>query len=241
MPESIMMGDVPLPWVDGWNHLGNELNRNDLCWHGKSTMDEDTKNKRIKFIGKYHSLRQEFGFLESEIFFKIINLHATSFYGSNVWALSSQSSERIYTSWNNVIRMTWNLPNITHRYLLEEVSNSRHIKISLFKRYISFINSVRNSEKKSLSALANFFCYDKHSITCQNIAYISKESGSSESVLHNPESLNNIIYAETPAEEKWRIGFLKELIQLWEGKYELQNNFLTNKEIEDLITFIATT
>ena len=64
------------------------MNSTGMISVGKSTMDEDTKNKRIKFIGKYHSLRQEFGFLESEIFFKIINLHATSFYGSNVWALS---------------------------------------------------------------------------------------------------------------------------------------------------------
>ena len=61
------MGDVPLPWVDGWNRLGNELHRNDLCCHGKSSMDHDTDNKRRKFIGKYHSLRQEFGFLESGI------------------------------------------------------------------------------------------------------------------------------------------------------------------------------
>ena len=60
-------------------------------------------------------------------------------------------------------------------------------------------------------------------------------------MLHNPESLNNMIHAETPAEEKWRIGFLKELIQLREGKYELQNNLLTKKEIEGLITFVATT
>ena len=29
-PASIMMGNVPLPWLDGWNHLGNELHRNDL-------------------------------------------------------------------------------------------------------------------------------------------------------------------------------------------------------------------
>ena len=73
MPKSIMMGDIPLPWVDGWNHLGNELNRNDLCWQGSSHLDHDTNNKRRKFIGKYYSLRQEFGFLKPDMFLKIIN------------------------------------------------------------------------------------------------------------------------------------------------------------------------
>ena len=85
MPRSIKMGGIPLPWVDGWNHLGNELNRNDLCWQGSSNLDHDTNNKRRKFIGKFYSLRQEFGFLKPDIFLKIINIYATSFYGGNVW------------------------------------------------------------------------------------------------------------------------------------------------------------
>ena len=84
MPAPIMLGQVPLPWVDSWAHLGNNLNRDDLSVHGHSTLDSDTKDKRRRFIGKYHSLRQEFGFLRPEILFKIIEIYTTSFYGSNL-------------------------------------------------------------------------------------------------------------------------------------------------------------
>ena len=90
LPAPIMLGQVPLPWVDSWGHLGNNLNREDLSVQCHSTLDSDTRDKRIKFIGKYHSLRQEFGFLKPEILFKIIEIYTTSFYGSNMWSFSSR-------------------------------------------------------------------------------------------------------------------------------------------------------
>ena len=82
MPASIMFGDRKLPWVDSWAHLGNELSRNDFSWQRNSSLDIDTGNKRVKFIGKYHSLRQQVGFANPDVIFKISNIYATSFYGS---------------------------------------------------------------------------------------------------------------------------------------------------------------
>ena len=129
MPAPIMMGEVALPWVDSWAHLGNNLHRNNLSVQCHSTLDSDTRDKRIKFIGKYHSLRQEFGFLKPETLFKIIEIYATSFYGSNLWSFSSYEAERIFTSWNNMVRSVWNISNIAHRYLIEELSGTKHKKI----------------------------------------------------------------------------------------------------------------
>ena len=138
-----MMGQVALPWVDSWAHLGNNLHRNDLSVQCHSTLDSDTAEKRRKFIGKFHSLRQEFGFLKPEVMFKIIEIYSNSFYGSNLWSFSSYEFERINTSWNNMIRSVWNISNTAHRYLIEELSGTKHIRTKLFLRYLNFINSIR--------------------------------------------------------------------------------------------------
>ena len=74
MPAPIMFNDVPLPWVDSWPHLGNELNRFDLSTKAASNLDSDLEAKRRKFVGKYHSLKQEFGFSSPEFLLKLIFL-----------------------------------------------------------------------------------------------------------------------------------------------------------------------
>ena len=69
IPASIMYGDKPLPWVNAWVHLGNELNTVDLSKPFRSNMNSDTDIKRRKFVGKVHSLWQEIGSLEHNLVF----------------------------------------------------------------------------------------------------------------------------------------------------------------------------
>ena len=56
LPAPIFHGNSPLPWVNAWQHLGNELNTADLSRPFRSSINSDTDNKRSKFIGKVHSL-----------------------------------------------------------------------------------------------------------------------------------------------------------------------------------------
>ena len=69
-----------LPWRDNLKLLGNIV-QND------NSMKTDNDVKRGKFIGKIHSLAQEFGLSSPEIQMKMINTYATSFYGSNLYRL----------------------------------------------------------------------------------------------------------------------------------------------------------
>ena len=176
-PSPILLDDKPLPWVNSWLHLGNELNTSDLSKPFHSSMNHDLDNKRRKFIGKVHSLRQEFGFLCPSMMFDILSIYATSFYGSNLWLFSSFSSERLLTSWNNMIRLVWNVPNTTHRYFIEELSESQHLKATLYQRYLVFVKSILGSKKKILSSLAKRACEDQGSITRTNLNSIEKDSG----------------------------------------------------------------
>ena len=79
-PTPILMGDKELPWVDTWPHLGNNIDKNDFVNPGKGCLYQDLMDKRGSFIGKFHSLHQEFGFTNPDIMIKIVQIYATSFY-----------------------------------------------------------------------------------------------------------------------------------------------------------------
>ena len=99
----ILLNGDPLPWVREVNHLGTIL-------QSDNSMKMDCVMKRGKFIGKLNSLLKEFHFVDSSVFVILLNLYASSFYGSNLWDLYSVDVERIYKSWNVTMRNGFNLP-----------------------------------------------------------------------------------------------------------------------------------
>ena len=72
-------------------------------------MKLDIASKRGKFIGKVNSVLQEFHYTSPERLFKVISVYATSFYGSSVWDLCSKRAEKLYTSWNVMVRNVFGL------------------------------------------------------------------------------------------------------------------------------------
>ena len=246
-PASIMFNNVPLPWVDSWPHLGNELNQSDMIIKAGSSMDTDLESKRRKFIGKYHSLRQEFGFSSPDVFLKLINIYATSFYGSVLWDLTGTSAKKLFTSWNTLVRHTWNLPNICHKYFIEEISGSSHLKAILCQRFLTFAQSLLSSKKKCLSQLAKKMVMDQGSISGQNLNFVSIESGySRQSILKMaPKAvINEMKCFPVPEDSAWKVNILKELIDIRDSVLHIgtkdDENFLTKKEIEDLIVLVST-
>ena len=68
-PAPILLSGRPLPWVESLNHLGNLLETN-------NSMSKDCDNKRAKFVGKIHSLHQEFSFASADTKIKIYQMYA---------------------------------------------------------------------------------------------------------------------------------------------------------------------
>ena len=85
---------------------------------------------------------------------------------------------------------------------------------------------------------------DHGSVTKQNLTLISMESGFEDVLGVSPCSVvSSILYHPTPPGEEWRVGFLKELLELRKNSLELDwedNIILSNDEIEDLIRLVAT-
>ena len=152
-PIPILMGEEELPWVENWPHLGNMIHKGDFRLPGKCSFSHDLINERDKFIGKFHGLLQEFGFSDSLVLLRMVNIYATSFYGSQLWDFSSNEASKLFTSWNVLVSTVFKVPNTTHRYLVEPLSDTVHMKVILFKRYLGFIHSILDSPKKCLSSL----------------------------------------------------------------------------------------
>ena len=237
------MGEKELPWLDYWPHLGNMIHNGDFRLPGKCSFTHDLINKRGAFIGKFHGLMQEFGFSDSPIMLQMVHIYATSFYGSHLWDFSSNEATKLFTSWNVLVRTVFKVPNTTHRYLIEPLSSAIHLKTIIFERYLGFIHSILNSSKKCLSSLGLKMLSDHGSVTKQNLILISNES-SIENVLEiSPSSVvSSLLYYPTPPGEEWRVGFLKELLELRKHTLELdweQDIVLSSYELEELIEFVS--
>ena len=85
-------------------------------------------------------------------------------------------------------------------------------------------------------------CGDQGSLTRQNLNLISEESDYENVLEASPKFISSLIkYAEVPEEEKWRIGFLQELLLIRENKLQIGQNLLSKEEVQDLINVICTT
>ena len=113
-------GDL-LPWVDSALHVGNTLERN-------NSFTKDLTMKRGSFIGRIHSILQELHFANPLVKMKMFLIYTTSFYGSSLWNIFSGPCERLYTAWNISVRMAFDIPRETHRFFIEEISESEVLK-----------------------------------------------------------------------------------------------------------------
>ena len=130
----------PLPWENEVNHLGNLLQ----C---ENNFKIDCALKRGKYIGKVHTLIQEFHFISAEVMTNLIKIYTTSFYSSSLWDLFSSQCERIFTSWNITIRTIFKIPPQSHNYLIESLSNCLHVKGMLASRFMQFNKSLLDNKK----------------------------------------------------------------------------------------------
>ena len=117
----IFLGPAKLPWVDNCKHLGNYLkNVIDGC-------QEDIRIKVAKYASKNIELNQEFYFSHPRTKIEINKIWNTHFTGSPLWNLFSEGALKVESCYNKSMKHMMNLPYATHRFLIEPLSNERHI------------------------------------------------------------------------------------------------------------------
>ena len=124
----------------------------------------------------------------------------------------------------------------THGYLVEAVSEKPHLKTILISKFF-FYWPDKKSKKIALKELYNTIKEDTQSITGNNLRRIILlcDKNNADELETNDE--NGILYKPIPENERWRIGLVKELIDIKYGEYEV--NGFNFKEIEDILDTVC--
>ena len=165
---------------------------------------------------------------------KLVSIYLSSFYGSNLWDLYSDYADRLYKSWNVMVRMFFNIPRDTHRNLIAPISSTSHLKIKLVKRFIKFYQSIEKCDKPHLKYLLSKQKNDVRSVFGRNVRNNYDEAGTDNISLVN---LDNIHYEPLPNEDYWRIPLVKELLDARPGRMIVH---LSMREINTIIYMVTT-
>ena len=200
-------------------------------------MKDDILSKRAQFIQKNCELNQEFSFAhpKTKIFINnIFNCHLT---GSPLWDLSSKEVDSFERTWNVSVRKMLDLPVDTHKYLIEPLSGTPHLRKVLIKRFISFIKQIKSSNKIAAKDLLNVIRNDTMSVTGNNIRVVLRSVDRRAMEDIRPSDIDRIWYHDIPDEEKWRVSMILELMGTKMNECEVEG--FTNDEILELLNHLC--
>ena len=201
-------------------------------------MKIDIAKKRGSFIGKINALLQEFGNVPPSLFLKLVYTYTTSIYGSNLWDIFSSDCERLYTSFSVTIRNALKLDRCTHRYLLEPLSESLHIKTLIISRYVSFYRSLIDSKKFPVRFLARISQHDQRTVLGRVLSTISYLCNCDIESLSPKLVKEKVTFRVVPESEKWRLSLSKELYKIRDEKNYESPGFSTD-ETEAMLRYIC--
>ena len=221
----------PLPWVTHGLHLGNTIENR------INGMKMDIKAKRANYIDKNNDLIQEFSYTHPRTKNKMNMIYNNHFTGSPLWDLFTREVDMMCNTWNKSIRIMFDVPLQTHRYFLEELSETRHLKLTLIRRFLGFISQIENSKKILPNILLQTIRRDCRSTTgsnLRNILLLTSKDDISELV---PSDVDKMVYQPVNPSDVWKINMVKELIDVKWGQAVVEN--LSNSDIEDIIEDIC--
>ena len=111
-PVPLTLCDKVLPWVDKCDHLGHKFSVT-------GSMEMDCSIKRAEFIGEAVKIREQFSFAHPCEILKALEVHCSTFYGSNLWSLRGEAANMMYSTWRTNVKLVWNLPRNTHSNVID--------------------------------------------------------------------------------------------------------------------------
>ena len=155
-----------MAWEESGKHLGNKIVSSSIV------MKQDLKEKRAKFISRNMELCQEFAFAHPRTKVLMNSIYNSHFSGSPLWDLFDTEAVQLENSWNVASRIMLGVPRETHRFLLEPLTETTHIRTLLAKRFLGFIDQIKKSHKVAARNLLEVIKYDTQSVTGNNLRQI---------------------------------------------------------------------
>ena len=108
------------------------------------------------------------------------------------------------------------LPYAAHRYLVGHLAGG-HMRLKIIKDYLGFINRIRKSPKFVLRQLYQLAAKDARTVTGSNLRNILLQTNRLKVEDLHPGLVDSIMYHSVKEDQMWRIGLVKELIDLKHG------------------------
>ena len=131
------------------------------------------------------------------------------------------------------------LPFSTHRYLIEPISDQRHMSSTVMRNFLSFITAIRKSAKPVLRQLYKLSKNDVRTTTGANLRNILLLTNLSNVDHLKPSIVDQISYKIINKEDQWRVRLIKELIDIKFGTMNLPEE-MTMQEVEDILDYACT-
>ena len=229
LPGLLLCGNK-LPWVSQLKHLGNHISN---VMDGNQT---DIKVKAAKYVDKNNSLCQEFFYAHPKAMVKLNSIYNSHYTGSQLWKFGSPELVKFEATYNRSIKIMFNIPWSTHRFFIEPLSGIPHVSKVLVKRYLKFIENIKNSSKVALKQFLGTVQKDTRLTTGFNLRFIMTISG-----LNKIEDLKygrvDFDYHTVEEKDAWKIQFAKELVDVRHG--ELIVPGLGQDEIQTILDYIC--
>ena len=124
------------------------------------------------------------------------------------------------STFNRSVKMMTDLPFETHRYFLESLLGTPHMKLRILKNYLTFIKSIKMSSKQVLRHLYTISSSDVRSITGKNLRNILLLTNKLSVNDLSAEDIKSLEYCPVPENDNWRITLLDDLLNFKHGTLE---------------------
>ena len=142
-------------------------------------------------------------------------------------------------TYNRSVKVMANLPYQTHRYMIEPISGTRHMKMKILKNYLSFIQQVKKSTKHVLRQLYSLASNDVRTVTGQNLRNILLMTNKLHVDQLDPCIVSNLEYHKMDKHETWRTNLVREILDLKHGNLVLPDGW-SDDELEEILNLACT-
>ena len=125
-----------------------------------------------------------------------------------------------------------------HRYLIEPLSKVMHIRKILIKRFLTFLDQIRKSNKHTSKFLLKTIISDTQSTTGSNLRNILIQTNKSEVHELVPADAYSIKYHPMVPDDEWKLEFIDDIIEAKNGKIVVPN--ISDSDLDDMLTVLCT-
>ena len=191
----------------------------------------------LNHLLKLNIIYDNYNFLDPKELQGVILTHCSTFYGSNLWDLAANETQKVFNLWNSSVRDIYNLPRTARTYLIENVCSIHHgFRLDILSRFQNFAKSLFNCLIAPIRILAAMLRSDVRSVFGQNIAFIAKEAWIDPLVTSRKELIRKLFKRhEAPANDEFMIDVVHKL---YEG-LQMEESDQGRQDIKDMIYIIS--